>query len=257
MEVSYTRQMESQLDQVEEEHLDWVEMLEQFYGPFREKLDKAHEELKHAKAETQPAPEEYRCGDCGSPTVYRFGKNGRFLSCSRYPDCKWASPIDRQGRPQEAENVDVACPKCGAPMMKRTGRFGPFLGCTRYGENEDPCDGILNLDKKTGKVTAPNPPPLVTDLPCPKCDAPMNLRDGARGPWLGCSRFPKCRGRLGWKKLDEDVRAKLEKELTEHMRAHPIPVIRTLGGEALTDAKGKPLEEALPPQPLGEAVESD
>jgi DNA topoisomerase-1 len=142
-------------------------------------------------------------------------------------------------------------------MLKRTGRFGPFLGCTRYGDEKDPCDGILNLDKKTGKVTAPNQPPLVTELECPKCQSPMNLRDGARGPWLGCSRFPKCRGRLGWKTLEDDVREKLEAELKAHCVAHPIPIIRTLEGKALTDAKGKALPDAEVPQPLGDLLESN
>jgi DNA topoisomerase-1 len=257
MDVDYTRQMESDLDQIEEDHLDWVEMLADFYGPFKERLDEAHENMVHAKAETEPAPKEYRCGECGADTVYRFGKNGSFLSCSRYPECRWASPIDREGRPQAAEIVDVACYKCGAPMLKRTGRFGPFLGCTRYGDEKDPCDGILNLDKKTGKVTAPNQPPLVTELECPKCQSPMNLRDGARGPWLGCSRFPKCRGRLGWKTLEDDVREKLEAELKAHCVAHPIPIIRTLEGKALTDAKGKALPDAEVPQPLGDLLESN
>lgn len=257
LEVGYTREMEGELDKVEEEHLDWIEMLHRFYGPFRDALDHAMESLSHAKAETQPAPEEYTCGDCGAPVVYRFGKNGRFLSCSTYPDCKWASPIDREGRPQPAEMTQVACHKCGAPMIKRSGRFGPFLGCSRYGDEKDPCDGILNLDKKTSKVSAPSRPPLVTDLQCPKCESPMNLRDGVRGPWLGCSRFPKCRGRLGFAKLEDKVREGLEKALAAHIKAHPIPVIRTLDGVALTDAKGKPLADAPRPDQIPSPEEVD
>lgn len=254
MDVGYTRDMESELDKVEEEHLDWVEMLHRFYGPFKDALEDAMETLSHAKAETQPAPDEYRCGDCGSSTVYRFGKNGRFLSCSKYPACKWASPIDRHGKPQPAELTGVACHKCGAPMIRRSGRFGPFLGCSRYGDDQNPCDGILNLDKK-GHVTAPSQPPLVTELPCPKCEAPMNLRDGVRGPWLGCSRFPKCRGRMAWTKLDEPVRERLQTELSAHVKAHPIPVIRTLDGTPLTDAKGKPLPDAPRPDQILETAD--
>ena len=250
MDVGYTRDMESELDKVEDDHLDWVEMLHRFYGPFKESLEGAMESLNHAKAETQPAPDEFRCGDCGSPTVYRFGKNGRFLSCSTYPKCRWASPIDRDGRPQEAETTGVACHQCGAPMFKRTGRFGPFLGCSRYGDEKDPCDGILNIDKK-GFVTAPSQPPLVVeDLACPKCESPMNLRDGVRGPWLGCSRFPKCRGRLSWAKLPEEQQADLKKRLDVHVKAHPIPVIRTVDGTPLTDAKGKPLPDAPKPDEI-------
>jgi ssDNA-binding Zn-finger/Zn-ribbon topoisomerase 1 len=82
-------------------------------------------------------------------------------------------------------------------MSKRVGKFGPFLGCSRYGDKQKPCDGILNVDKK-GKVVAPSPPAYLTELPCPTCQSPLNLRSGLRGPWLGCSRFPKCRGRGKW-----------------------------------------------------------
>ncbi|MBL9030671.1 MAG: type I DNA topoisomerase [Phycisphaerae bacterium] len=244
MDVGYTREMEAELDKVEEDHLDWIKMLERFYGPFSKSLEHAHETLSHAKAETTPAPDEYRCPDCGSPTVYRFGRNGRFLSCSRYPECKHASPVDREGKPRPAAaTVDIACPKCGGAMTKRVGRFGPFLGCARYGDKTNPCDGILNLDRK-GKVVAPSPPALVTELPCPTCQAPLNLRGGVRGPWLGCSRFPKCRGRGKWAELDDATRAKLEQALAEHEKANPIPIIRTMEGKALTDAKGKPLPDA-------------
>jgi DNA topoisomerase I len=244
MDVGYTREMESQLDKIEEDHLDWIQMLERFYGPFMEDLEHAHENLGHAKAEVTPAPDEYRCAECGSPTVYRFGKSGRFLSCSRYPDCNWASPIDREGKPRPAaETVDIACPKCGGPMTRRTGRFGPFLGCARYGDKKNPCDGILNIDKK-GHVVAPSPPALVTDLPCPTCGSPLNLRGGLRGPWLGCSRFPKCRGRGKWAELPEEKRSALEAELAEHEKANPVPIIRTMEGRALTDPKGKPLPGA-------------
>jgi DNA topoisomerase-1 len=252
LDVGYTREMEAELDKVEEDHIDWVQMLDRFYGPFKDSLAHAMENLGHAKAETAPAPKEYRCEKCGSDLVYRFGRNGRFLSCSRYPACDYASPIDREGRPRPAaETVDVACPKCGSAMTRRVGRFGPFLGCSRYNLKEDPCDGILNLDRK-GRVVAPSPPPLVTDLPCPTCEAPLNLRSGVRGPWLGCSRFPKCRGRGKWADLPEAKRAALEKQLAAHDTANPVRVIRTLSGRALTDAKGKPLADAPPVGPLSE-----
>ena len=252
MDIGYTREMEAELDRVEDDHLDWIQMLEGFYGPFKERLEQALENLKHAKAEIQPAPKEYRCQKCDSDLVYRFGKNGRFLSCSRYPDCDYACPIDRQGRPRGVELVNIACPKCSGPMTRRTGRFGPFVGCARYGDKANPCDGILNIDKK-GHVTAPSIPPLQTDLPCPTCDAPLYLRTGVRGPWLGCSTFPKCRGRGKWSELDETARADLERRLSEHERANPVPIIRTLDGRPLTDARGKPLPDA----PTAEALVID
>ncbi|MCC6659715.1 MAG: type I DNA topoisomerase [Phycisphaerales bacterium] len=251
MDVGYTREMEAELDKVEEDRIDWVQMLTRFYGPFKESLEHALENLGHAKAETVPAPAEYRCEKCGAPLVYRFGKNGRFLSCSRYPDCDYASPIDREGRPRPAAGaVDVACPRCGSPMTSRVGRFGPFLGCSKYNDKTDPCQGILNLDR-TGHVVAPSPPPLVTDLPCPACGSPLNLRGGVRGPWLGCSKFPKCRGRGKWADLPEATRKGLEAALAAHDTANPVPIIRTLTGRALTDPKGKPLPDAPTVTALG------
>ncbi len=238
MKIGYTRELEKNLDRIEEDNADWVKLLADFYEPFKEQLERAHEDLMHAKAETQPAPEEYRCEKCDASLVYRFGKNGRFLSCSRYPDCAYASPCDRQGKPQPIQTVDVACHLCSGPMIKRTGRFGPFYGCSKYPE----CSGILKADKKTGKPLAPQPPPLPTDLPCTKCeDSHLVLRDGVRGPWLSCSRYPKCRGRGKWTELTEDVKKKWENALAEHLKEHPIPVIRTLSGVPLTDAKGKPI----------------
>jgi DNA topoisomerase-1 len=263
IDVGYTREMEKELDQVEEEHLDWIKMLQDFYGPFKKALIDAEATLKHAKAETVPAPKEYTCPTCEkegrgkSPLVYRFGKNGRFLSCSLYPTCNYASPCDRDGKPRPAaEAVNVACPKCGSAMTKRTGRFGEFLSCTRYGDKTNPCDGILNADKKTRKIKAPSQPALITDLPCPTCESPLNLRDGLKGPWLGCSRFPKCRGRGKWAELPEAKRAELEKALAENHKAHPIPIIRTLDGKPLTDSTGKPLKDAPTIDQLGGSLAS-
>ncbi len=255
MDVGYTRQMEGELDKVEDEHLDWIEMLEKFYARFSESLARAHDSMTHAKAETKPAPEQYRCEKCGSSLVYRFGKNGRFLSCSRYPDCDYACPCDRQGRPQLAEFVDVKCPKTGRPMIRKTGRFGPFLTTPlEEGESQD-VGLILNIDKR-GHVAAPSIPPLETDLPCPTCEAPLNLRSGVRGPWLGCSRFPKCRGRGKWTELDDKTREGLEKQLEAHEKAHPVMVIeRFTDGTPLTDEKGKPVNGA--PTVDGLALEGD
>jgi len=241
MQVGYTRDMEQQLDDIEDKHADWVEMLRRFYGPFTHSLESAYEVLAHAKAETQPAS--HICPQCGGQTVYRFGKKGRFLSCARYPKCKYAAPVDREGNPVLPEQTDIACPKCESPMLLRRGRFGLFLSCIRYPE----CDGILNLDKK-GLIAAPKTPPLATHLSCPKCSAPMNLRRGARGPWLSCSKFPKCRARIGWSTLDEAGRKSLEIALETHEKKNPLAVVHTIDGTAVS--------EGYEPQPLSAKGES-
>lgn len=231
MDVGYTRAMEARLDKIEGESADWVAMLHEFYGPFSQALESAHDVMTHAKAETQGAV--YKCPKCGSRTEYRFGRNGRFLSCTAYPECDYSAPIDRKGRPLLPELVDVACPEDGSTMELRNGRFGPFLASVDYPKTTY----VINLDKRGG-LKLPVPPPLLTDLPCPKCSAPLNLRRGKRGPWLGCSTFPKCRGRQAWSAIDPDTQKHLEQELEAHERKNPVPVI--------TRRDGAPIPEGTP-----------
>ncbi len=253
MDLGYTREMEADLDKIEEEHLDWVQMLHRFYGPFAQRLSQVENTLTHAKAETVPAPDEFRCAKCGAPTVYRLGKNGRFLSCSTYPACDYAAPVDRDGVPRAIEATEVACPKCKSPMSKRTGRFGAFLGCTRYNDKQNPCDGIVRLDKK-GFAIAPSAKPFTPEppQPCTKCSAPMYLRPGKYGPWLGCSKFPKCRGRGDFKKLPEDEKTKLLVALEAHQKTNPVVIVKTLDGQPLTGTDGKPLPGVKPPGSTGD-----
>ena len=222
-QVRFTAHMEDELDKIEDARMDWVTVLKEFYGPFKEDLDRAAEEMVHAKAETQPS--DYACTSCGKPMVYRWSKNGRYLACTGYPECRQTFPVDTDGRKIERQTVDVACPKCSAAMVLRRGRFGPFLSCSRYPD----CDGIVKLDKK-GMVKPLAAQPLQVDLPCPKCGSPLNLRRGKRGPWLSCSKYPKCRGRLGWKTVEDAQRKRLERQLAEHEKANPQPVITTLDG---------------------------
>jgi DNA topoisomerase-1 len=196
MDISFTRYMEEQLDRIEEQHLDWLGVLKDFYGPFKENLDTASEQMKHAKAEVTPS--DYDCPDCGKQLVYRFGKNGKFLSCSAYPDCTFTCPCDKDGKMIEEELSEHNCPVCGKPMVKKNGRFGPFLGCSDYPE----CKTTLKLDKQ-GNVLPPKPPAEPTGIKCHKCkQGELVIRQGKKGPFLGCGRFPKCRTIISYKQLD-------------------------------------------------------
>jgi len=222
-DIRFTADLEDQLDQVEENHEDWVKVLEGFYGPFHSNLERASEEMVHAKAESQPS--DYTCPDCGKPMVYRLSKTGRYLACTGYPECKTTHPVDENGKKVTVSLTDVACPNCGKPMVLRKGRFGPFLSCSTYPD----CKGIVKVDKKGG-IKLPSPPPLLIDLPCTKCGAQLNLRRSARGPWLSCSKYPKCRGRQGWKALTEEQQKDLETQLLNHEKANPIDPLRKMDG---------------------------
>jgi DNA topoisomerase-1 len=255
IEIGYTREIERELDQVAQGTKRWTDMLHEFYGELTPKLGDAANE-PHEKAKSEPSP--WKCPQCGRRLEYRLGGKGEFLSCSGYnekiieepvaaaakpakgkakrakkakpkekPACTFAMPVDRQRRPLLPEQIDLLSP-AGVPMVKRTGRFGDFLvedkprppkprGKKAADAPAEPASFILNLDRK-GNLKFPAPPPLVTDIACPKCGAVMNLRDGKRGPWLGCRVFPKCRGREAFTKLPEPRQKELEKELAAHMR---------------------------------------
>ena len=197
MDIAFTRYMEEQLDKIEEQHLDWVGVLHEFYGPFKQSLDIAAKEMVHAKAESSPS--EYKCPDCDQNLVYKFGKNGKFLSCSTYPKCKFACPCDKEGKMIENELSEHKCPNCGKPMAHKTGRFGPFLGCSGYPS----CKTILKVDTD-GNILPPKPAPEPTGLKCYKCkEGQLVIRQSGKGPFLGCNRFPKCRTIVNIKQLDE------------------------------------------------------
>jgi DNA topoisomerase-1 len=221
MDLAFTRHMEEQLDKIEEQHLDWIKVLEEFYGPFKENLEKAADEMKHAKAQTEPS--EYTCPKCGAPLVYRFGKNGRFLSCSNYKgkvknkksrqqtevksdsetevSCSFACPCNKEGKmvEQTDEMTEFKCPNCSKPMARKSGRFGPFLGCSDYPN----CKTILKMDKE-GNPLPPKPPAEPSGLKCHKCKTgELVIRQSKRGPFLGCNKFPKCRTIVSMKKIDE------------------------------------------------------
>ena len=196
MDVNFTRYMEQQLDKIEEQHLDWLGVLEGFYGPFKKNLETATKQMKHAKAEVVPS--EYKCPKCGQQLVYRFSKNGKFLGCSGYPNCEFTSPCDEEGKMVEQKLSEHKCPKCGKPMVEKHGRFGPFLGCTGYPS----CKTTLKLDKN-GNVLPAKSPPEPTEIICHKCkEGRFLIRQGKKGPFLGCSKFPKCRTIVSIKQAD-------------------------------------------------------
>ena len=252
MDVAFTADMEGKLDDVENATVDWVKLLQDFYGPFHGEVDGALEKLDHAGGTAS----EYTCPESGDPMVYRISKNGFFLACSD-KECSHTQPVDLEGKPKLREKSEYQCPRCGRDMMKRSGRFGDFLGCTGYSEKteagEPACSLIINLDKD-GKPTPPKPQPVATSVPCEKCGSPMLLRDSKRGPFLGCSTFPKCRSTKMVGKLPDDQQKYVEglmPELRERQGESARLVAKLLGNEVAGDDAGV-RAGAVPPN--GQAV---
>lgn len=208
MDVGFTADMEAKLDKIEEAHTDWIKLLKDFYGPFHEVVEGALEKIEHAGGADSP----YACPKCGKKLLYRISKNGFFLACSDR-ECGTTQPVDVHGKPTVREVSEFKCPNCGREMIKRRGRFGEFLGCSGYSvkndKGEPSCATIINLDKE-GNPLPPKPPPIKTTIACEKCGSPMLLRDSKRGPFLGCSTFPKCRSTKMMKKLEGDQLKQVE-----------------------------------------------
>ncbi|HXG10392.1 MAG TPA: type I DNA topoisomerase [Gemmataceae bacterium] len=140
-------------------------------------------------------PTEHVCDKCGRPMVLREGRRGPFLACTGYPECKNAKDVDAEGNPVEPIDTGIECEKCGAPMIVRRGPRGPFLGCSKYPKCRSTRQVPAELKEKVkALLPAKKAPAVEVNETCPECGATMKLRRGPRGYFLGCSKYPKCKG---------------------------------------------------------------
>ncbi|MGQ9705567.1 MAG: type I DNA topoisomerase [bacterium] len=178
--VEYTAKMEEGLDRVEEGSENWQELLSKFYDELCFYLKSADKKMESARKDKESLTE-LMCEKCGKPMMIKYGKGGKFLGCSGYPDCKNTKPFKIvEGRIVllEDEYKDEICEKCGATMVVKGGRFGPFLACSRYPE----CKNARGLNSNTGIL-------------CPKegCNGLIVMKKSKKGrSFYGCSRYPEC-----------------------------------------------------------------
>jgi len=177
LDVAFTAGMEERLDEIEEGNMAWQSVLSEFWSTFKEDLDKAEVRMRDVKR--QEIPTDVACEKCGKMMVIKWGRNGEFLACPGYPECKNTMNFRREGEavvPVKEEEIqtDEKCPECGAPMAMKRGRFGRFFACTRYPD----CKGTKSI-------------PL--GVPCPKCGGDLSERRSRRGKtFYGCTTYPKC-----------------------------------------------------------------
>ncbi len=184
--VEFTANMEDQLDDIEGAKVDWIEVLKDFYDPFSDTLERAQKELPKVEIDSG-----IKCDKCGKPMVIKYGRYGKFLACSGYPECKNTRDIRENGTGEveiiEEEELEETCDKCGRPMVVKVGRYGRFLACTGYPE----CKNTKPLTKDaSGKLKVEEEE--VTDEICEKCGSPLVVKRGRYGKFLGCSRYPEC-----------------------------------------------------------------
>jgi DNA topoisomerase-1 len=179
-EVKYTARMEEELDDIEEGKLDWRVAMAEFYARFDKDLKHAEEHMTDIKRMEEPTGE--MCPKCAKPLVLKWGKHGKFIACTGYPECTYT-------REPEPENVEVTeqgeeeyCENCGRPMVLKKGRFGTFLACSGYPD--------CKTTKQIGGTQKKDQP---LDEKCPQCDSNLVMKYGRFGEFTACSNYPTCK----------------------------------------------------------------
>ncbi|MBI9074980.1 MAG: type I DNA topoisomerase [Desulfatibacillum sp.] len=188
-EVPFTAQMEDNLDRVETRQANSLQILTEFYQSFKKDLDNAGDKMISVKGVGIPTG--MKCPQCDKELHIKIGKNGPFLACSGYPDCRFTRNYERDDKgtivmelPPEVEETDEVCDKCGKPMAVKSGPYGTFLGCSGYPE----CKNTRTLNGNAHQAQG-------TGVQCPKegCDGEIQERRSKRGKvFFGCSKYPKC-----------------------------------------------------------------
>ena len=162
--VSFTARMEEDLDRVASGELPWVDVVRDFYDPFAERVEKAEQQIPELNM--GPEPIGRPCPECGHDLVLRWGRYGKFISCSNFPECRYTEPW--------LEKIGVKCPKDGGELVERKTRKGrTFYGCANYPE----CD-FTSWKRPLAK-------------PCPACSGLLVVADKNNAQCLNCEeRFP-------------------------------------------------------------------
>ena len=164
VDIEFTSSMEDKLDEIAQGETPWVEVIRDFYAPFKESLEHAKDNMP--KTQVKPETIGRACPECGGDLVLRTGRFGRFISCSTFPKCKYTEPW--------LEKIGVTCPEChqGDVVEKRSKRGRLFYGCSRYPE----CN-YVSWDKPLARA-------------CPKCGGKLTTKNDKQAYCSDChSRF--------------------------------------------------------------------
>ncbi|MGI5880127.1 MAG: type I DNA topoisomerase [Syntrophomonadaceae bacterium] len=168
MKVEFTAQMEEELDLIEEGTRDWRKVVRDFYEPFEADMDKARDLIEKIEVKDEEAGKD--CPQCGKPLLIKYGRFGKFLACSGFPECRYTGSIN--------EEAGVDCPFCSSPVaVLKTKKGRRFYGCTKYPE----CN-FRSWNKPTGEK-------------CPVCgEAMVEKADKGDGTEVICQN-PECKHR--------------------------------------------------------------
>ena len=172
--VQFTARMEEELDTIASGKQRYVKVMKDFYDPFIRDLEKVDQNAREIKKSMQEKTD-VACELCGRPMIIKWGRNGRFMACSGYPECKNTKPL-AEDQEKHQHLVGIKCDLCGGDMVVKAGRFGTFLGCSNY-------------------PTCKNTKPISMGIKCPKCghgDLVERKTKKGKRTFYGCTRYPEC-----------------------------------------------------------------
>jgi DNA topoisomerase-1 len=178
-DVTYTARMEAELDDIEEGKMDWRIAMSEFYERFQKDLKHAERHMTDIKRMEEPTDQ--ICEKCGKPMVIKWGRHGKFVACTGYPECTNTRELAQEGVTEQDEQE--YCDNCGRPMVLKKGRFGQFLACSGYPD--------CKTTKQLGAGQKPQDVPL--DEPCPQCGNKLVKKFGRFGEFVACSNYPTCK----------------------------------------------------------------
>ena len=188
--VEYTAAMEHELDEIEEGKDTLLNTLNQFWKKFEKDLKTASKKMRSVKGVEEKTDE--ICDKCGAGMVMKWGRYGRFLACSNYPDCKTTRQIAgaSEGVPDVSEEaLAQPCPEHAEMLIPRKGRFGFFLACPKYPECKVTKKVVRGAE---GRLELEKLKPIENEF-CPECKKPLAWRKGRFGNFIACSDYPTCK----------------------------------------------------------------
>jgi DNA topoisomerase I len=183
-DVKYTARMEEELDEIEDGKMDWREAMSEFYERFQKDLKYAERHMTDIKRMEEPTGE--NCEKCGKPLVIKWGKFGKFIACTGYPECsntRELPPDPASAEGLSEQDAEEYCENCGRVMVLKKGRFGQFYACSGYPD--------CKTTKQIGGTQKKSDVPL--EEKCPQCGNNLVLKNGRFGEFTACSTYPKCK----------------------------------------------------------------
>ena len=183
-DITYTARMEVELDEIEEGKMDWREAMSEFYERFQKDLDHAERHMTDIKRMEEPTGE--ICEKCGKPLVIKWGRFGKFIACTGYPECsntRELPPDPASAEGLSEQDAQEYCENCGREMVLKKGRFGQFYACSGYPD----CKTTKQIGGQQKKSDVP------LEEKCPQCGNNLVLKNGRFGEFTACSTYPKCK----------------------------------------------------------------